>query len=1285
MSHSTESDSECFVGVVIEEIILIEEMPSETSLDFILLHGTEFDGISYRDLVKINNKNHKYVLFYADFIGIKSKKVFGKILKSLTNTQCFGENELFYLNKVEEKDYKLDFVEVLCSDQVILLIWLNQRFPNRVVLLEEALYGWFDTVAKCSHLGSTELITYVTRRNMMTIREEMNHRICSCDQSFNHKNITFTISKLIIEDEDVQCGVFTIETKLIFKTCSTRVFLFVQICDRFWDFDNYSEAYYDKCMEFLIHLFDMWKERSSYHDVTLGIFFRLVDKHDKNKYKDFYKIIIQNEKNDKYIDYLNQIRVNFAIYRKIFGKIRDSCSSTEIDDDFFEGIDIQNYELSSSVSGNLFELLNMNLNISCYTDCMDNSLDRTGNLWIIVTANSGYFSPDLKMYMMAKSRMNVSRSCCINYLNIYPIAAPCEIISLGTPPLHNFPLIKLQRTVNYKTKQYGYFIADYFNFRFFESNHEKYLKSYEDVDIAHVVKPDYDETIHHKIIHRSFSESYLDNYHDDEINLNEYDYDSSDYETTDYMKYYGYEKEPDKRFVADRDMFTNSDESKELPIPEPEQIPLNVASSIISVYSSEFVKFSSNVMRQLDCKSCHEDDEVDDFADFFHKIEKLLKYRKPYRNSSYQCSYREKWLHSNWKVADRKILDVSVDWNILCCPMLLPLSVDFVFKKQFINQYYDVFSYHITLTNTDFEQEENISPIEKKELLKQRLKKNFYELFYLRLILGFQFIENEDNFEKDLMACNEIPEEFIVCSNGDQIHSLSLFNGYIHVQRYARRHYFQSKELFYNFCLQLPDMPAFVAKRTVFRMPNHRFINYNHSDHYIANFDLKDFTFSKCGRYERKRILILPKCEKFITKIMNLKDDERCDIYELSDKKHLFKLISNFSEFIKYISIFEFEQKSDVQDKVLKTFSTVNESNLKEFTEFMIKNMQFVNYKKLPQKTFVSYVAVDFCIRYVDNVHNIIQAVELLHILKDENIIFHISKKSTQFNYGFYLYTFTDVAKTTLSFNVECVQVKFPIDENFDLQTFNMKNVKVYILLASNNVSYNFDPKGTSQQKQYGVLEYIDEYNPRVAYEIEMRWIMACGLVLKAMKNIDIEYSLQPIPYTIHYWNKKAVENDFHLILIPTDPFYLSPDLSHEPFRSCFEIDCQYLNDKEFECVNIIYFISYIFYRYGFLGFTLMPESQKYTFSYEPQMERYMCHISGGMFVRFTVNPIRIYWSWNSILTSMWKNKNTGDIEFQDKMLDEIRKHFVNYKSRLSDTLDVFNNLSPEFIDLWIK
>ena len=63
------------------------------------------------------------------------------------------------------------------------------------------------------------------------------------------------------QGERVSCGVINEDTKVVFRSSTSMVYLFIQMSSEMWDFDIHGDLYFEKAVNgFLTDLFLKWKK-----------------------------------------------------------------------------------------------------------------------------------------------------------------------------------------------------------------------------------------------------------------------------------------------------------------------------------------------------------------------------------------------------------------------------------------------------------------------------------------------------------------------------------------------------------------------------------------------------------------------------------------------------------------------------------------------------------------------------------------------------------------------------------------------------------------------------------------------------------------------------------------------------------------------------------------------------------------------------------------------------------------------------------------------------------------
>ncbi|KAL3311647.1 GATOR complex protein depdc5 [Cichlidogyrus casuarinus] len=246
-------------------------------------------------------------------------------------------------------------------------------------------------------------------------------------------NAKVQICELWKDGTKVFCGYVDKNTKIVFRSFSAVIHIFVQMSCEMWHVDEFQNLYWEKSISYLKDLiFRAWAENNCNHDVTLVLFTRvfLFFKSDSDprksnlcvdylgrSYVDFFRVIVQNEhySQDEWRRVMTTIKNAFASFRET---LLDFLNSS------FEGV---TFQISNSCDGNYLETLNINMNLyEGYS--VDRNFDRTGKCCHVISPGSGVFVVNRNLLSFTKERF---LDCGVDI----------DLICLGTQPLHSVPLL----------------------------------------------------------------------------------------------------------------------------------------------------------------------------------------------------------------------------------------------------------------------------------------------------------------------------------------------------------------------------------------------------------------------------------------------------------------------------------------------------------------------------------------------------------------------------------------------------------------------------------------------------------------------------------------------------------------------------------------------------------------------------------------------------------------------------------------------------------------------------
>ncbi|XP_036220149.1 GATOR complex protein Iml1 isoform X2 [Bactrocera oleae] len=266
------------------------------------------------------------------------------------------------------------------------------------------------------------------------------------------------------QGERVSCGVITEETKIVFRSSTSMVYLFLQMSSEMWDFDIHGDLYFEKAVNgFLTELFHKWKKLGCNHEVTIVLFSRtfyaaksldefpdhmrdcLQLDYKGRYYEDFYRVAIQNERNEDWCTVLTQLRKLFTSYESTVLRYHER-----------EGISIPAATNSTAAQGNFLEVLNISLN-TFEKHYLDRTFDRTGQLSVVITPGVGVFEVDRELTNITKQR-------------IIDNGVGSDLVCVGEQPLHAVPLLKFHNKDTSLTSADDYSLPHWINLSFYSTN-----------------------------------------------------------------------------------------------------------------------------------------------------------------------------------------------------------------------------------------------------------------------------------------------------------------------------------------------------------------------------------------------------------------------------------------------------------------------------------------------------------------------------------------------------------------------------------------------------------------------------------------------------------------------------------------------------------------------------------------------------------------------------------------------------------------------------------------------
>jgi hypothetical protein len=112
-------------------------------------------------------------------------------------------------------------------------------------------------------LDSVELFfkdQYLARSDMWRLKRHISNTCVYLNKKIDFSNIRCQVFEMWSQGVRVASGYVNEDTKLVYRSASSMVYLFLQMSSEMWDFDINGDLYFEKAVNgFLSDLFDKWK------------------------------------------------------------------------------------------------------------------------------------------------------------------------------------------------------------------------------------------------------------------------------------------------------------------------------------------------------------------------------------------------------------------------------------------------------------------------------------------------------------------------------------------------------------------------------------------------------------------------------------------------------------------------------------------------------------------------------------------------------------------------------------------------------------------------------------------------------------------------------------------------------------------------------------------------------------------------------------------------------------------------------------------------------------------
>ncbi|XP_058014078.1 GATOR complex protein DEPDC5 isoform X3 [Ahaetulla prasina] len=411
--------------------LVIHKKGFGSSDDELMVNPKVFLQIKLGDIVEIAHPNDEYSPLLLQVKSLKEDLQKETISVDQTVAQVFRLRPYqdVHVNIVDPKDVTLDLVELTFKDQ------------------------------------------YIGRGDMWRLKKSLVGTCAYITQKVEYAGIRAQAGELWVKSEKVTCGYISEDTRVVFRSTSAMVYIFIQMSCEMWDFDIYGDLYFEKAVNgFLADLFTKWKEKNCSHEVTVVLFSRtfynakslnefpelhrcsVQQDHEGRFYEDFYKVVVQNERREEWTSLLVTIKKLFIQYPVLV--------RLEKAENFPPGYN------STSAQGNYLEAINLSFNVFD-KHYINRNFDRTGQMSVVITPGVGVFEVDRLLMILTKQRM------IDNGIGV-------DLVCMGEQPLHAVPLFKLHNRCSSGDPRLGddYNIPHWINHSFYTSKSQLQCNSF---------------------------------------------------------------------------------------------------------------------------------------------------------------------------------------------------------------------------------------------------------------------------------------------------------------------------------------------------------------------------------------------------------------------------------------------------------------------------------------------------------------------------------------------------------------------------------------------------------------------------------------------------------------------------------------------------------------------------------------------------------------------------------------------------------------------------------------
>lgn len=400
----------------------VKEPPGKSSNDKILTISeiSEPDQqIEYKN-VSLTMRGHEPNTYNGKPVLIDITQLPGAIEGSVAELWCIDPDgkrkNLYFL--VEDLGTSSN-VQISVSTTILSLLGIYSRSTVNVRLVSKAAVQL--DVVELHFKG-----TFLTRFDEYRVAKGLTHSCLYASERLTRLGglLRFTTEVLYRKGRKVFSGYVGPQTRVVFRSDSSRLILLIQMASEMWNFDETGDIMFHRLVNsFFPEMLYRWRRNGDHHLVSIILFTsvgtsdsgsRLVAGELETQCCNFYRVVVDQMHISQWTDIMRTLRQEFATFnREVLvddenGKLRGS--------------------ILPSTKGNILEAFSLatTLNTSKF---VDKDLCRTTTQIVVATPGSGLFDVNLaQLYQLSKTLLSVE------------IGA--EIVCLARPPLHLTPLFR---------------------------------------------------------------------------------------------------------------------------------------------------------------------------------------------------------------------------------------------------------------------------------------------------------------------------------------------------------------------------------------------------------------------------------------------------------------------------------------------------------------------------------------------------------------------------------------------------------------------------------------------------------------------------------------------------------------------------------------------------------------------------------------------------------------------------------------------------------------------------